>query len=291
MSNAEMEQQSHRNRLHSQWPKRGAYFVLFFVLESSVFAIIPLSMIMPIALLLGIHSCIIVVLLIAAVFSRMNARGRSYFPVVSALFAAGTAVLLSALFSGNLVDLLGFSMATPSGIAVAKFSEGVLRVTSLLILMVLAGADRQSLYLNKGRLGIGLAIGLIAWIVFPIVAYLPLASQEGVLDTLSSLSPWILLFVLSNGFMEELLYRGLFLRRFEPFLGQRLSILLTALVFTLIHTQVTYAADMFVFLVLIVFPLALIWAYMIQKTGSIWGAVVFHAAGDCLVIFGAFAAM
>ncbi len=291
MTDAEMKQQSSGGQLHSQWPKRGGYFALFFVLESAVFAIIPLSMIMPITLLLGIHSCIIAVLLIAAIFLRMNERGRKYFPVVFAFFAAGTAVLLSALFSGNLVDLLGFSIATPSGIAVAKFSEGVLRVTSLLILMVLAGADRQSLYLNKGRLGTGLAIGLIAFIVFPIIAYLPLASQEGILDTLLSLSPWILLFVLSNGFMEELLYRGLFLRRFEPFLGERLSILLTAIVFTLIHTQVTYASDMFVFLVLIVFPLSLIWGYMTQKTGSIWGAVIFHAAGDCLIVFGAFAAM
>jgi membrane protease YdiL (CAAX protease family) len=257
----------------------------------TVFAIIPLSSIMSITVLLIAQACIVVVLLASAFLLRMHERGRQYFPVLYAFFAAGTVVLLSTLFSGNLVDLLGFSIMTPSGIAVAKFSESILRVTALLVLMALIGADRKSMYLNKGRLGIGLLIGAIAFVIFPIIAYLTVASQEGVLTKLLSLSPWILLFVLSNGLMEELLYRGVFLQRCEPFMGKNLSNLLTAIVFTLIHTQVTYAADMFVFLVLIVFPLSLIWGFMMQKTGNIWGAILFHAAADCLIIFVAFAAM
>ncbi|MFC2014808.1 lysostaphin resistance A-like protein [Chloroflexota bacterium] len=110
------------------------------------------------------------------------------------------------------------------------------------------------------------------------------------MNKLLSLSPWILLFVLSNGFMEELLFRGLFLKRYEPFLGKGLSNLLTAIVFTLMHTQVTYALQMFQFL-LIALTLSLVWGYLIQKTNSLWGAVLFHAAGDCLIIFVAYASM
>ncbi len=110
------------------------------------------------------------------------------------------------------------------------------------------------------------------------------------MNKLLSLSPWILLFVLSNGFMEELLFRGLFLKRYEPFLGKGLSNLLTAIVFTLMHTQVTYAAQMLQFL-LIALTLSLVWGYLIQKTDSLWGAVLFHAAGDCLIIFAAYASM
>jgi membrane protease YdiL (CAAX protease family) len=104
------------------------------------------------------------------------------------------------------------------------------------------------------------------------------------LRKLLSLSPWILLFVLCNGLMEELLYRGLFLKRYEPFLGKGLSNLLAAVVFTLMHTQVTYAAQMLQFLSIVI-ALSLVWGVLIQKTDSLWGAVLFHAAADCLVIF------
>jgi membrane protease YdiL (CAAX protease family) len=90
--------------------------------------------------------------------------------------------------------------------------------------------------------------------------------------------------------MEELLFRGLFLKRFAPLLGKGLSNLLTAIVFTLMHIQVTYTPQMLQFL-LIVLTLSLVWGYLIQKTNSLWGAVLFHAAGDCLIIFAAFASM
>lgn len=277
--------------LNARWLKRVGHFLLFFVLESAIFAIVPLSSIVSITILLIVHVCIVAALLAAGVLLRISKRGREYFQVFYAFFAAGTVVLLSALFSGFLVDLLGFSLATPSGIAVAKFSEATLRVIPLLILMVLIGADRGSMYLNRGRIGIGLAIGAIAFIVFPMIAYIPLANQVGIVDRLLSLSPWILLFVLSNGFMEELLFRGLLLRRFESFLGANLSNLLTAIVFTLIHAQVTYTTDLIPFLLLIAFPLSLTWGYLTQKTSSIWGAVLFHAAGDCLIVFGVFTSM
>jgi membrane protease YdiL (CAAX protease family) len=57
-----------------------------------------------------------------------------------------------------------------------------------------------------------------------------------------------------------------------------------------VHTQVTYAPEMLQFLALVI-VLSLAWGYLIQKTDSLWGAVLFHAAGDCLIIFPAFASM
>ena len=70
--------------------------------------------------------------------------------------------------------------------------------------------------------------------------------------------------------MEELLYRGLFLQKYEPFLGKGLSNVLTAIVFAIMHTQVTYAAEMITFL-MIVLVLSLIWGALIQKSDSLWG--------------------
>lgn len=278
------------NSFQVGWGKKISVFLLFFIVGSMVFAIITLWSYVSKDTLLYYHAGLTATLLIIALFLRRTERGQQYWPICYVFFVAGMAVLLSALFSDNLLELFGLNVETPQGIAVAKFSESLLRVVPILILMPIMGFDRRSLYLEKGKIRIWLPVSIIALIIFPVIAYLPLSSQGGMLHKLFSLSPWILLFVLSNGFMEELLYRGLFLKRYEPFLGKGLSNLLAAIVFTLIHTQVTYAQQMLQFL-LIVLILSLIWGYLIQKTNSLWGAVLFHTAGDCLIIFGAYASM
>jgi membrane protease YdiL (CAAX protease family) len=156
--------------------------------------------------------------------------------------------------------------------------------------MAISGADRRSMYLNRGKLSLGVAVGIAGFVGFAGLAFIPMANQGDMLNKLLSLSPWILIFVLANGFMEELLFRGLFLRRYERFLGKGLSNLLTAIVFTLIHVQVTYVSDVLQFM-LIVFPLALVWGYLMQKTDSLWGSAVFHAGADCMIVFGIYASM
>jgi len=273
------------------WLKKSSVFLLFFIVEIMVFALITLSPYLPQTALLGFHASLTAILLIIALFLRRSGKGKPYWPVFYAFFVAGAAVLTSGLFSGDLLRLFKQTVATPQGIALAKFSESILRVIPILVLMPVMGFDWRSMYLAAGKVRFWLPIAIAAFVVFPALAYFPLSSsQAGVLDKLLPLWPWILLFVLSNGFMEELLYRGVFLKRYEPFLGKGLSIILTAIVFALMHTQVTYAAQMIQFLV-IVLVLSLIWGILIQKTDSLWGAVLFHAAGDCLIIFGAYASM
>lgn len=273
------------------WLKKGSIFLLFFIVESLVFTIITLSPYLPETALLVFHAGLTATLLIIALFLRRSAKGKQYWPVFYVFFVAGAAVLTSGLLSGNLLRLLGQTITTPQGIAVAKFSEGVLQVIPVLVLMPVGGFGWHSMYLKAGKVRFWLPIAIAALVVFPALAYFSLSSnQTGVLDKLLSLWPWILLFVLSNGFMEELLYRGIFLKRYETFLGEGLSVILTAIVFAIMHTQVTYAAQMIQFLV-IVLVLSLIWGILIQKTDSLWGAVLFHAAGDCLIIFAAFASM
>ncbi len=273
------------------WLKKGEVFLLFFLMEAMAFAIIPLSArsewIYP---LLRIHAGLTAAFLVASWLLRRSEKGKEYGQVFYAFFVGGLAILFSTLFSGDLIGLLGFAPTNPQGIAMAKLSESTLRVMAVLVMMAVVGADRRSMYLGKGKLGLGLAVGIPAFLVLVAIAFIPMASQEGMFSKLLALSPWILIFVFSNGFMEELLYRGLFLKRYEPFLGKGLSNLLTAIVFTLIHVQVTYVSDVLQFL-LIVFPLALIWGYLMQKTDGLWGSAVFHAGADCMIIFGIFASM
>jgi len=273
------------------WLKKSSVFLLFFIVESLVFSIITLSPYLPRTTLLAFHTSLTALLLIIALILKKSEKGKTYWPVFYIFFVAGAAVLTSVLFSNDLLGLFGLSVTTPQGIAAAKFSESILRVIPILVLMPVMGFDWRSMYLKRGKIRIWLPIAIAAIIVFPAFAFFSISSsQTGVLDKLLPLWPWILLFVLSNGFMEELLYRGIFLQKYEPFLGKGLANILTATVFAIMHTQVTYAAQMIQFLV-IVLVLSLIWGYLMQKSDSLWGAVLFHAAGDCLIIFGAFASM
>ncbi len=273
------------------WLKKSSVFLLFFIVESLVFSIITLSPYLPRTTLLGFHAGLTAVLLIIALFLKRSERGETYWPVFYIFFVAGAAILTSVFFSNDLLRLFGQTVKTPQGIATAKFSESILRLIPILVLMPVMGFDWRSMYLKRGKIRIWLPIAIAAVIVFPTFAYFTISSsQAGVLEKLLPQWPWILLFVLSNGFMEELLYRGLFLQKYEPFLGKGMANILTAIVFAIMHTQVTYAAQMIQFL-MIVLILSLIWGFLIQKSDSLWGAVLFHAAGDCLIIFGAFASM
>lgn len=273
------------------WLKKSGHFLLFFLAETMVFAIITLSPYLSKNALLFFHIGFTAMLLVVSLILRRGERGKSYWPVIYIFFVAGTAVLVSVLFSDDLLGVFHQSVMTPQGIATAKFSQCILTVVPILVLMPLMGFDWRSMYLKRGRVRIWLPVAIAALIVFPALAYFAISSnQAGVFEKLLPLWPWILLFVLSNGFMEELLYRGLFLQRYENFLGKGLSNVLTAIVFAIMHTQVTYAAEMIQFLV-IVLVLSLIWGFLIQKSDSLWGAVLFHAAGDCLIIFGAYASM
>jgi membrane protease YdiL (CAAX protease family) len=274
----------------SGWLKKGLVFLLFFVVETMVFAILPLSARLPMNTLLYIHAGLTAILLVAALILRRSENGKPYWQVCYAFFVAGLAVLLSTLFDRSLLQLFGLTPTNPQGVAVAKLSESLWRAIPILALMAIIGADRRSMYLNKGKIVLGLAIGIAGFVGFAALAFMPLVSPGGGLNKLLSLSPWILIFILANGFGEELLYRGLFLKRYEAFLGKGLSNLLAASVFTLAHVQATYTSDLLQFL-LILFPLALIWGYLMQKTDSLWGSVLFHAGADCMIIFGIFASL
>ena len=273
----------------SGWLKVAAACLVLLIVETVLFAPLTFSPYVPHDTLLYMLAGVAALLLVVALLLRRSERGVRYWRVTYALFVGAMAILASGFLSDDLLGLFRLTAGTPQWMAVAKFSESILRVVAILVLAPIGGLSWRSLYLRRGRVEIWLAIGAAAWVVFPVLAYYTLPSRVGMLDKLLPLWPWILLFVLSNGFMEELVFRGLFLQRYEPFLGKGLSNAVTALAFTLMHTQVTYAPQMLQFLA-IALALSLIWGYLIQKTESLWGAALFHAAGDCLIIFAVFAA-
>jgi membrane protease YdiL (CAAX protease family) len=212
-------------------------------------------------------------------------------PVFFAYFTAVFALSLGFFFTGRGLKLFGLTTQTPIGIAVAKFLQTLLIVIGILAVARFSGEDLASLYIRKGRLKLGLSVGLIAATALLVLSmHAPVTPGAG---RLVSLAPWILLFVLSNGFMEELLFRGLFLGRYEPLIGKWMAILSTAWAFTLAHVQVTYTKNLWFFL-LVLLGLSIAWGWLMQKTESLWGSALFHAGADLLVIlpiFSSFGAM
>jgi membrane protease YdiL (CAAX protease family) len=200
------------------------------------------------------------------------------------------AVSLDWVFGIYLMDHLNISGNSPVGFALIKLNECAVIVCVIITFTLLSGASLGSIYIQKGNLKLGLIIGLVTFFLAA-VGSIPMANlfnaQNLSLVRILPWIPWLLIFVLANATQEELLFRGLFLRKLQPFFGKFLSNFLIAFVFTLMHGSVTYTANNYIFLA-ILFPLALVWGYFMQKTDSVWGSILFHAGMDIPIMLGIF---
>jgi membrane protease YdiL (CAAX protease family) len=223
-----------------------------------------------------------------AMLARRNRRFIDYLPALNSFVMVSVGLLLMWLVDDFPRRWLNLDPKGPPGRATIKVTDAVILLLTVIIVGKLLRMDFDSIYLRKGRKPLlGLAIGLAGFAIMAAFAFLEAQSMGISTSQLLGWTPWILSFVLANGFFEELMYRGLFLKKFEPLLGAFLSNFLIAFVFAIGHAGVTYSADVAVF-VAITFALALIWGYLMQKTGSLWGSALFHAGADTLIIIGLF---
>ena len=97
--------------------------------------------------------------------------------------------------------------------------------------------------------------------------------------------PWLLLFVFANASMEELWFRGIFLKHYESLIGRWATILVTALIFGLSHINATYTfpGGPLVF-GLVVFGLGCVGAYSMFNDDGILAPILFHAGYDLTII-------
>lgn len=237
-----------------------------------------------------------VIFLATAWFARRRMRPEAVWQLLFACFVASFALLVDRYFplSEWALGVLNLDLASPAGLAIDKLESSLLIVASIVLLTIASGGSLGSIYLKKGNLKRGLTVGLIAFILAGSFS-IPLAEWMFGASNLSlpRVLPWIpaiLLFIFGNALNEELLFRGLFLRKLEPFLGTLGANLLIAIVFTLHHTGVEYSPDALLFMSFL-FPLALAWGYLMQKTDSLWGSAVFHAAMDIPVVLSLFSTL
>ena len=237
------------------------------------------------------------IFLALALILRRSEAFRKYWKVAYALFVASFANALN-LYLGNwLANVLPAAGSIAETFAVDKLSQSIPIVLSIIVLTLLVGDSLGSIYLQKGNLRQGLTFGLISFGIFAILfAIIALVQSSGPasqglwasgmrLDVIIAAIPWMLVFCFTNAIMEELWFRGVFLRKLTPLLGAAATVIATALVFGLTHSAATYInPPQMVIFSIIVITLGLVNGWVMLKTDSIWGSVLFHAGYDLLVI-------
>ena len=271
---------------------RFALFLLFLALGLLLFVVFShFRPLLPENADLPSRIALVLVLLGSSLLLRRSDRLRKYWLVIFAFFIASFAQALDYYLSGWLSALLGLDIQSPAGIAADKLESTILIVLPILVLTRLSGNNMGSLYLQKGNLRLGLIIGLP---VFFVVAALsvPWAQWQYQVGDLSLQRilpwvPWILLFVLANSINEELLFRGLFLQKLEPFLGAFPANLCMAIPFAMLHIGVDYSRNTLLLLALLL-PLGLLLGYVMQKTRGILAPWLIHASMDIAVVLSLF---
>ena len=233
----------------------------------------------------------VVAFLVSSLLLRRSERLNECWPIFFAFFTASVAQALDYYFSGWSLSLLGLNVSTPAGIAVDKLESTFLIAVPIIGLTRLSGNSISSIYLQKGSLREGLVIGLTVFVVIAAVS-VPWARwqyQAGDLSLQRVIPwiPWILLFVLANAFNEELLFRGLFLRKLQPLLGAFPANLCMAIPFVVLHYGVDYTQNIFLIMALLL-PLGLGLGYVMQKTDSMIASWLIHASVDVAVVLALF---
>lgn len=267
------------------WTSRLLVFVLFLICE---FAIIVLGSnyfeVFPTNKNLTYNLAISVTFLAASLWLKRAERWHPYWRVGFAFFVASLAypsTWLLESWTNNLMNGLGLIARTSQYLGVEKVLETIVVVVPILLLTKLSGADLGSIYLQRGHLKLGLGIGSLVFIFLGTATFMFAAQRFTSLEALGAAVGWGLVFSFANSFMEELWLRGIFLRRFEPFLKVGGSVLLTSLIFAMLHSFVFYFTPAVIpFFFLNTLSLGLACGYLMMKSDSLWGPVLIHAASD-----------
>jgi membrane protease YdiL (CAAX protease family) len=231
--------------------------------------------------------------LVATLALRRSERGQAYWPMAFAFFAASLANVttwyLAAPLQRWLWNATGVAAETPPGLMLGKLVDVVLRLGPILVVLWLVRENLGSVYVRRGQLKWSLTLGGLALANLLASSIAVAASRDADLTVILTSLPWWFAFSSMNAFMEEIWYRGLFLKRLEPAVGAAGVIWLTTLLFGTSHLFATYIdpSGALVFGV-ITFTLGFGWALLMQKTNTLWGSLVFHVAADMywLIAFG-----
>jgi uncharacterized protein len=241
------------------------------------------------------------VLLALALLARRNSTLRRYWEIPLAFFGMALFILADRYvphFLGTYIlhdaPVFGNPLAsTVSGTVVIELGELLLTVIAVLVVVWISRSSLGSIYLRRGSFGRGYVIGVIGLVAFYVLTYRVLSHSRfmPVNGTISfsrylGLTPALLAVVATNGFLEELLFRGLLMSKLNIAFGPYLSTFVQAVIFASWHIGVSYTSSVLVFVVLVVFPLGLMCGYLTRSSSSILPSSIFHAGADIPIYLG-----
>ncbi|MGN6812163.1 MAG: lysostaphin resistance A-like protein [Thermomicrobiales bacterium] len=189
--------------------------------------------------------------------------------------------------------------STVWGTVVIQLLETVIAILPVIGFTLLSGRDLGAIYARVGRRGGWLIFALVFFVGFYVylatLTLRPDSPARRLLPTNGSLSlahllaltPALLVVALSNGFEEEVLFRGLFLQKYQALFGFGVANVLQAAVFAVAHIGISYTPTALFFIIVLVFPLGLVAGYLMRATNGVVVPAIFHAALD-LAIYLAF---
>jgi uncharacterized protein len=183
--------------------------------------------------------------------------------------------------------------STVSGTIVIALDELLLTVIAVLVVVWISRSSLGSIYLRRGRFGRAYVIGIIGFVAFYVLTYRVLSHTRfmPVNGTISfsrylGLTPALLVVVAANGFLEELMFRGLLMSKLNIAFGPYLSIFVQAVIFASWHVGVSYTSSVLFFVGFVAFPLGLIGGYLTRSAGSILPSSILHAGADIPIYLG-----
>jgi membrane protease YdiL (CAAX protease family) len=176
--------------------------------------------------------------------------------------------------------------STIFGTVAVQLVQTLIAIVPIFVFIRIAGLDLGSVYARFGKFGRAYVIGIVGFIaVYVLIALYPGQRAIPIHGTITlgrylALTPALLVLVISNGFQEEFLFRGLFLQRYGTFFGAYLANIVQALVFAFAHLGVTYTPSAVIFTLVAVFPLGLLAGYLMRSSDGVIAPVLFHAGVD-----------
>lgn len=232
-----------------------------------------------------------ILLLILTILLHRSTKFHEYWEVAFAFFCGAFGLFLAWSTPSAPLSNIGGSTDTPQGVAILKFFELLPVALTIIVLTRIVQGSLTPIYVQKGNLKSGIGLGLLLGIII-LVIYLAISWSN--IDPIKMVSalPWLIAFAFLNAFFEELLIRGLFLRRYIVLFGPSWAVVLSALCYGLFFLGVQAAVGPISYSTLVVIlPLGLIFGFIIQNSDSIWGAVSLHAVVDLIFLIGVFASV
>ena len=230
------------------------------------------------------------IFLSAAIIMRRTESMKHYSQIAYAFFIAIFAFFMTSLTIDIRTKVLSPFRSAMGGTArmsaLEKVFESVLVVLVILVLYKLWGGGFGSLYIKKGRLGLGLFIGFCLMTINTATGVVTGVTMGHAGEIIIARFPWVFLYSLANSVMEELWFRGLFLRQFISLIGTTGTIIVTSLVFTVAHSVASYMTPIQVIIFqVIIFPMALLLAFLMHKSEGIWGSILYHTGSDVFIYY------